>query len=1150
MRHKDARTIASRRAAAIIAVGAVAALVLVSSLARQKTVAQEADEDGAFCPESASPISHASGDLAGFAEVHGAGVASVDGGVALRRSAAEFQALAPELEDIDVLAAADFFGDGFPDLVVEGSVSGTIDLYRNVTADSPEPADWSDPNAVRAPGFEHAGVLLDPGGAAGHAQIVTGDFNQDGNADFFYYRNEGPDHSSLDVQHIYLGNGDGTFQPPYDATADGDAFGYVTHAASNAVVADVNDNGWPDIVFAAKLGTADDTGAVIAFLNDCPDVATSPPTPCSSAPRFAPRVLLSGLDFGSAGPGAIAFADVTNNGFGDVLVGSASHDGLRLYPGLPGGGFEADYQSLDTGAVTVLLAGDFTLDGRTDLVVGPGGLTAHLALLANDGTSTPFSGGSAEPLALSVPTTGPLSAVALDYDGDPDGTLDVAVTDGTGTFSLVANRTGSSHVSCGEVASGPLAIGSLEDEEMVITSARLVPSISLPEGTSARFFLANQDPPNWTETSPCIGASDQHCVSFDEPTGNELQYKAVLCSDDSGNRTPTLQGAELRYDYQVASVHYRAGIVVRDGVAYAAGFSHPGSRGRLFALDAALTTTFWDAGEILDEMDDSARNVYTASADGRTAIPFHTSHAGDEQLVATLRVADDSRARDVIDWARSPRFGPAGDRLLGSIETSTPAVLSPPSRPVWYPTLDEEAREEVDAFIRDHRNRPTLVLAGSKSGMLHAVRSIPGAITSEQSGREAWAFLPSTVASRMDADRTRDRVTAHPDGSPTLADIRGPGGDMMTIAVINGGYGLEGAFALDVTDTIDTETGEVRGPEPLWQAIPGGSEAGYARTSPVVIRSEIDGAERFVAVLGSGPAHSDPDPPYTRGRDVLAVDAATGEELWRFRAACSLSSDIAAFEERDPEPDPEEEPITGFLDRVTFADACGNVYLLDPGVDLGGGYADSSALGRVSTGAVDPNGESVLALFSTSATPGALGGERPIAGTIAARPDITGRTVLFFGTGGFASADPGLKNAFYAVYADDGDIRDVLEGECFEEGCEKFYGGVVVGGSQVFLVRAVDPPAGSGRCGSAQSRFEALDLNTLGVGFSVELEGRPTGPLFGHAGAVYLTTDSGDVTRVGKPSTPSPVQDGGEGDEQDTANEPISTEVMAWRRLL
>ncbi len=111
-------------------------------------------------------------------------------------------------------------------------------------------------------------------------------------------------------------------------------------------------------------------------------------------------------------------------------------------------------------------------------------------------------------------------------------------------------------------------------------------------------------------------------------------------------------------------------------------------------------------------------------------------------------MASQAQAEAIVAWQRSARFGLSGGGFqttrLGAVETSTPAVLSPPARPLWYPYLSTQAKQEVDAFIQKHRDRPVLVLFGSKDGPLHAVRNRPDDIANASNGAEdlGLAFRP------------------------------------------------------------------------------------------------------------------------------------------------------------------------------------------------------------------------------------------------------------------------------------------------------------------------------------------------------------------------------------------------------------------------
>src|SRR5262249_33161064 len=135
--------------------------------------------------------------------------------------------------------------------------------------------------------------------------------------------------------------------------------------------------------------------------------------------------------------------------------------------------------------------------------------------------------------------------------------------------------------------------------------------------------------------------------------------------------------------------------------------------------------------------------------------------------------------------------------------------------------------------------------------------------------------------------------------------------------------------------------------------------------------------------------------------------------------------------------------LNGYIDRVVFADKCGYVYKLNPAADLSGGWYQNTGMGSIPANTT-PDGKVQWALFSTRLSTGALAADRAIAGTIAARTDSSTRMVLFFGTGGIESVPATSANAFFAIYADTGDIRSRVLGTCNNGNCEKFYGGVVV----------------------------------------------------------------------------------------------------------
>ncbi|MBK7540122.1 MAG: hypothetical protein IPI49_33155, partial [Myxococcales bacterium] len=791
----------------------------------------------------------------------------------------------------------------------------------------------------------------------------------------------------------------------------------------------------------------------------------------------------------------------------------------------------------------------------------------------NNGTAAPF----ADPFRTKIASRGTAANQATDfdvgfvfnYDNDPWATPDIMIADGNDSakYFVFANRAVEKYVACGDAASGILDLEDLTSTEMVVTAGRITPDATLNGGT-IKYYMSNEDPPNWVQATPCPSSSTDLCVSFPRPVGREIRWKAVMCSNSTNTVTPVLRQIAAKFDYQRAREHYRAGVIVHDGITYVGAFRQPGNRGNMYAIDAALSQTYWDAAAKLDATNDDARNIYTSMRNAAVRLDFTASNASSPLLRDTMLTADQTTVANVVRWVRSARFGVGNSGIprsrLGAVESATPSILTAPARPPWYAHATSSDRSRVDAFITREQARWPLLIFGSKDGMIHALHSKAASISDARNGTEAWAFVPSPVAAGMVADHgasSADTVvtSSYPDGSPTLADWHAGSNVMKTVAVVASGNGGKSITALDVTRTIDPDTGTVLGPQPMWSATPGDSDAGNAFAKPVVARVQLGGQERYVVVAGTGVDYSDTLD--QRGRVVAGYDLATGAQLWKFRAKCPLTSDLTAFE-TDDAGESGEPGLDGFIDRVVFADKCGYVYKLNPATDLAGGWYENSNMGRIATDVVE--GKTMYALFSTASTVGALGAARPIAGTVAARTDATTRMVLFFGTGGLEDYPVGSSNEFYAIYADTGAIRSKLTGTCVSGRCEKFYGGVVVTPQQVFLTRTIDAQIGTAVCDTGTSTVEALELNADANGsfiadFQLALGAALIGSLYGDAGAVYFATMSGEVNRIGTPRAAAAGGDSASGNSSsmgatDSASSSTGTTnpltLLGWRDVM
>jgi hypothetical protein len=987
--------------------------------------------------------------------------------------------------------------------------------------------------------------------SGGVGSLACGDFTGDGKNDFVFMRGSGiPSTSAIRFQ-LYVGNGNGTFQNPYTATT-ANLNNFKIGRGKNLETADINQDGKLDLLMGGNSGT---NGGVRAWLNDG-----------AASPKFSMgSLLVNNPGFSTEGVTGLAWGDFTGDSTPDLVITGAWEKKVYLYGGTGVGTVSAtpvDITSSFPGGGTFVTTGDYSLDGKLDLAVGTDNFTygsnigGEVHYWKSDGDATPFSPGVTQKLVShGTPYSDLDLGTSIQYDNDPYGTKDIIAADGNHAagYLVLANRVLATYTQCGDVTSGVISLGSLSDTELVITTAKLAPQVAT-NGGSLTFYMSNEEPANWQLATACVGDPGKYCVSFPKPVGRTVRWKATMCSNASQTETPQIFGMDVEYDYTIAETHYRAGAVTQDDITYIGAFKQPGDRGHLYAVaavasedgyDGGISTTMWDAAHSLDSWKaDSNRMIFTQLPDG-SRIEVKTVNLNVPELITSLGAADQAQATTTINWLRSARFG-ANPPLshLGAIETSTPAVVGAPPEPLWNDYVFGEDKAKVDNFRTAHANRQHLVLIGSKSGMLHAFRTNPDNPADPLNGDEAWAYLPRYVATGLTAAMTAGEMSSFVDGSPTVADVKLADGELHTIALVSGGNGGKSIFALDITSTVDLDDKAlVPGPTPLWEIQPSGAFAGQAQSKPGIARVKIDDAERFIAVLATGIAYDNPDPPYTKGRDVIGVDLATGETIWQFRAACPITSDVILFE-TDDNAELGTPKIDGYTDRLTFADYCGNIYKVDPAQDLDGAFIDSHLLNGIDTGATGANSEHIYALFSTKYSDCGLGEERPIVGTLGARQDGTGQFALFFGTGGIESYTPTKVNAFFSIYMDTGEVRGCPElepekgrilGDCQGSGdntvCEKFYGGVVVTNSQVIATRAIDPPVAEDSCSFGSSELVAFNLNQLDEQFVVATNSSTVSSLYGVGGALYFTTLSGAVVRVGVAAGTSGGDDGGGGDD-------------------
>jgi hypothetical protein len=1076
-------------------------------------------------------------------------------------------------EKLQLACSGDFDGDGWTDFIGAGPDSEPfIYLYfndtRNSTCTCPGAVDctgmttqqvcdaaWNaDPGYVRPPIFTKQTLAIETGRNAlntawvplGGGVLGCSDLNGDTRPDLVVARCATGNDCVPGQANVYLNNGvtvlnadpDGNpatddairqvdFAAKYQFVTDRATVGRIAWSANAVGFFDYNKDGKMDMIWALNQ-----PARVDILLNDG-----------QAQPKFDTVIdAVTGVGPGNRDSSAVVVGDFTGDGTLDLVVGGVSLAGLRLYPGLEGGGFSRTCQTYDgtpttcetfaityqtlpsfAGGSTANLAADFSLDGNLDVVVGTdnnnGFAGGIVQVWENNHTASPFDAVAPQIIAdRDAATPAPQLTTDLDlgfvfdYDRDPQSTPDFVMADGnnSGAYYVFANRVVPEYVDCGYVTSDIIDIGAVADLEMTITTVRIDPTVALsphPLGGTVTWEASVDNGVTWVSAIACADDASEYCATFSTSVGKEIRWRAHLCTDSTRTETPGITGVDIEYSYVTATNHYRAGPIAGDGIIYVGAFRTPGDSGKLFAIADETGSTIWEAGSLL--LTQSDRNLYTVSATNQR-LDFEVASKSDPVFRATLLAPDEDTAEDIVDWQRSVRFGAVGDpAVLGAIENSTGALLTPPQAPYWYiyPQTTPAERTLIDEYLTEQQDRSRLLLVGAKDGALHAFRTNPEDPADPTNGTEAWAFIPFDVAQRLNVDRLAGQVQAYPDGAPTLISAK-VAGEWRTILVSGEGNGGRSIYALDVTETIE-EDGDVVGPTPLWSF----SDPNMGRTysKPAVIRVKVGGVEQWLVVFASGSGFG-----VDVGDTVYAVDLTTGGLVWRFDLNDTdtyIATDITAAETKDETGT----AIDGYVDRLFFGDTKGRIWKLDPAA-FTGSVIDS--LGTIDVG-LGHN-----ALFSTLVTTNSLGAERAIAGTLAAAPDGSGRLVLFFGTGGTDATPNDVQNEFYAVYADTGEIRSKLGNAEGVAVGEKFYGGVVYNEGQLIFSSGSDL-SGLGLCSPSAGEIVAIDANTFAIQFTIPVSSKIVAPLFARNGEIYTVTLRGEV--VTTPYTGEPSSGGGGG---------------------
>jgi hypothetical protein len=311
------------------------------------------------------------------------------------------------------IAVGDFNGDGSADLAV-GHISpnGVSIFLGNGDGTFQSPQDYATAGGVNA--------------------VAVGDFNGDGNQDLA--ATAGGVQSS--VVSVFLGNGDGTFQPAGNYDTSGEIWAMAA--------ADLRGDHHTDLVVSNQmgglvsvlLGNGDGTfeasqsfvasssltlGVAVGDFGGrgIPDIAVGTQAGVTILANHGDGTFSSAPSYSaSSGIFRVLAGDLRGNGIRD-LVTLSNHE-VHVLLGNGDGTFH-DGGSFPTGAISsrAFAVGDFNGDGNLDLVIANGGSTGGVSILLGNGDGTfqapRFFPAGRDPAAVAVG----------DFNGD--GRLDLAV---------------------------------------------------------------------------------------------------------------------------------------------------------------------------------------------------------------------------------------------------------------------------------------------------------------------------------------------------------------------------------------------------------------------------------------------------------------------------------------------------------------------------------------------------------------------------------------------------------------------------------------------------------------------------------------------------------------------------------------------------
>jgi hypothetical protein len=419
------------------------------------------------------------------------------------------------------IVAADFNGDGRPDVVVAGAYSFSVFLSK--------PSGGFDPKVS----FPISGGSV--------TALAAADVNGDGKMDLIATKSGG-------TVTVYLGSGTGSFNGGVD---------FPVGSFPTAVgVADLDGDGKLDLVVANQSSNS------VSFLKGRGDGS------------FAAAVQYAA----GAGPNSLALADLNGDGKLDVVTANGNADNVSVLFGNGAGGFSAVSVVTIGPRPSAVVAGDLTGDGKADIAAITGQYPFRsVTVLRGDG-----AGGFASPSSRPVALTAAALAVA---DFNDDGALDIAVSgasaDGVG-FLMSDGLGGFLPMSTFYVGGSPAGLSVADfnldgkSDVAVLSSNSATAVILLDTGCTIRHLGVRTDASSCN--TPAAALTTQPIVAVHDDGDNVVACgtSTVTASILPGSGTA---GAALGGTKQVSAIAGVAGFtnlsIDLPGLGYALQFVHP-----------------------------------------------------------------------------------------------------------------------------------------------------------------------------------------------------------------------------------------------------------------------------------------------------------------------------------------------------------------------------------------------------------------------------------------------------------------------------------------------------------------------------------------------------------------------------------------------